>query len=218
MIHDSERGIRVVFPQLSLIGCFLSLSSLRATRKDHALHLNTFQESWGYQKGTRTKSGQSASLMRDSPTVFLCYIRTRCQLQTKRCRVHLEAARGSRSHTRFDWHVLTSPNEPNFKADSHAVNQGRTACTSFLPFPSIPISSPLSPVSLPVCLGPPPPTRLPRHQCPLSRQETCKPRPSTQPRCVLPGVPPALSLSMESTRDIRWAVPFCQVVHSSGQR
>lgn len=93
--------------------------------------------------------------MRDSPTVFLCYIRTRCQLQTKCCRVHLEAARGNRSHTRFDWHVLTSPNEPNFKANSQAENQGPTACTSFLPFTSIPISSPPSPVSLPVCSGAP---------------------------------------------------------------
>lgn len=95
--------------------------------------------------------------MCDSPTVFLCYITTRCQLQRKCCRVHLEAARGNRSHTRFDWHVLTSPNEPNFEADSHAVNQGPTACTSLLPFTSIPVSSPPSLVSLPVCLGPPPP-------------------------------------------------------------
>lgn len=141
MIHDSERGIHVVFffPQLSLISCFLSLSSFRATRKDHALHLNTFQESWGYQKGTRTKSGQSASLMRDSPAVFLCYIRTQCQLQTKCCRVHLEAAPGNRSHTRFDWHVLTSPNEPNFKADSHAVNRAGLLAQAFyllLPYQS----------------------------------------------------------------------------------
>lgn len=54
-------------------------------------------------------------------------------------------------------------------------------------------------------------------QCPLCHQETCKPRLSTPLRCVLPGVPRALSLSMESTRDIRWAAPLCQLVHSSGQ-
>ena len=60
--------------------------------------------------------------------LFRCYIRVACSHQTNRCRVHLEAAWGERSHTRFDWHVLTSPNEPPKKKkqlhpDSHTVNQ-----------------------------------------------------------------------------------------------
>lgn len=59
---------------------------------------------------------------------FRCYIRVACSHQTNCCRVHLEAAWGERSHTRFDWHVLTSPNEPPKKKrklhpDSHTVNQ-----------------------------------------------------------------------------------------------
>lgn len=59
---------------------------------------------------------------------FRCNIRVACSHQTNCCRVHLEAAWGERSHTRFDWHVLTSPNEPPKKKrklhpDSHTVNQ-----------------------------------------------------------------------------------------------
>lgn len=67
--------------------------------------------------------------MCDSPAVFRCYIRTHCSLQTKCCRVHLEAAWGNRSSAQFDWHVLTSPNEPKIffknllQPDSHAVNE-----------------------------------------------------------------------------------------------
>lgn len=63
----------------------------------------------------RTDSCQSASLTRGSPTVFRCYIRMACSLQTNRYRVHLEAAWGKHSHTRFDWHVLTYLNEPEWK-------------------------------------------------------------------------------------------------------
>lgn len=60
----------------------------------------------------RADTIQSASLICDTPTVFRCYIRIACSLQTNCCRVHLEAAWGNRSHTQFDWHALTSPNEP----------------------------------------------------------------------------------------------------------
>lgn len=56
----------------------------------------------------------------------------------------------------------------------------------------------------------------PLDQCPLCHQEMYKPSLSTPPRCVSPGAPRALSLSMESTRDIRWArrrsVSWCTLV------
>lgn len=58
---------------------------------------------------------------------------------------------------------------------------------------------------------------LPLDQCPLCHQEMYKPRLSTPLLCALPGLPRARSLSMESTRDIRWAAPFCKLVHSGGQ-
>lgn len=59
---------------------------------------------------------------------------------------------------------------------------------------------------------------LPLDQCPLCHQEMYKLSLSTPPRCVLPGAPLAHNLSMESTRDIRWTAPLCQLVLSSGQR
>lgn len=153
---------------------------------------------------------------------FRCYIRVACSHQTNCCRVHLEAAWGERSHTRFDWHVLTSPNEPPKKKrklhpDSHTVNQAGLKvpvvhfqvlfrllshlALSFFFSPTLSVSF----FSLP-----------PLDQCPLCHQEMYKPSLSTPPRCVSPGAPRALSLSMESTRDIRWArrrsVSWCTLV------
>lgn len=166
----------------------------------------------------RTNTGQSASLMCGSPTVFRCYIRMACSLQTNRCRVHLEAARGKHSHTCFDWRVLTSLNEPKVKKKmlqpySHALNESglKGLVVNFL-YLSHQYS--LSLLSLSVCLYLHLSSSftlflvlfflfLPLDQCPLCHQEMYKLRLSTPPLCVLPGAPQAHSLSMVSTRDIR---------------
>lgn len=77
------------------------------------LHQNTFSNgSECMRRAQGPKSGQSASLMHNlTPPAYPRYITTLCQLQTKRCRVHLQAARGERSHTGSDWRLLASPSE-----------------------------------------------------------------------------------------------------------
>lgn len=172
------------------------------------------------------KSGQSASLVPDpTPPTYLRYITTLCQLQTQCCRVHLEAARGERSHTPSDWRLLASPSKTQtLKQILTPDKWGWTAAQAFLSFFSFFfvfffLRSPCHPPTHHIILV----SSLlflafyPR-QCPLSRRGTCRPRLSTPLRCVSPGAPRARSLSMESTRDTRWALPFCEVVPSSGQR
>lgn len=174
----------MLFSSAPINWMFPSLSPLKAQQ-------HTFER--------KSSSGHSASLMRGSSTVFRYYIRIYYSLQTKCCRVHLEAAWGNHCYAPFDWHVLTSPNEPEL--NERKKNAGYSDILShhysfllFFPHP------------------------LPLDQCPLCHQEMCKLRLSTPPQSVLPGVPQALSLSMESTRDTRWVAPFCQLVHSSGRR
>lgn len=124
-----------------------------------------------------------------------------------------------------------SKNKKFPEPDSHALNEvGLKAplegfsfhVSSLFPFFSLPLLICLPPLSLylnlSLCL------HLlmfffllPLDQCPLCHQEMYKPRLSTPLLCALPGLPRARSLSMESTRDIRWAAPFCKLVHSGGQ-
>lgn len=111
----------------------------------------------------RTDSCQSASLTRGSPTVFRCYIRMACSLQTNRYRVHLEAAWGKHSHTRFDWHVLTYLNEPEWKNATASFPHSkrkwseRACCTFSSVFLTYLITILfLSPFYLPACPSTPP--------------------------------------------------------------
>lgn len=134
----------------------------------------------------------------------------------------LQGSPGSRlrqllSH-RFDWHVLTFPNEPPEKRKKKVFILILTLHARHIPkwlflvhFSFFSLSYLISNLLLSLSLLPStPPSRLcfffslpPLDQCPLCHQEMYKPSLSTPPRCVLPGVPRALSLSMESTRDIR---------------
>lgn len=107
----------------------------------------------------------SHSLMCGSLTVFRCYIRMACSLQTNCCRVYLEAAWGKCSHTLFDWRTPAGPNQPKYKflqSDSHAPKEASLKApfvdfkSSFshltlfvLPFALLPNPLPLSSFILP---------------------------------------------------------------------
>lgn len=108
--------------RLSIIEFFHHIHFTEHSDADSRVHLNTFKRNLR-PHGTRRPMWMcpSHSLMCSSLTVFRCYIRMACSLQTNCSRVYLEAAWGKCSHTLFDWRTPAGPYNQNTSSFSRIL-------------------------------------------------------------------------------------------------